>query len=64
MTADKSDAKTGKKRVHLEQVKNRHTNHWDLDMLSREELDRLMTGDEAPASPQPAAAAKAKQPSD
>lgn len=32
-----------KARIFREQVKDRHTSHWDLDMLSKEELDALMS---------------------
>jgi predicted transposase YbfD/YdcC len=31
-----------KKKVLREEIKDRHTSHWDMDMLSREELERLM----------------------
>jgi hypothetical protein len=30
-----------KKRVHFENIKAQHTSHWDLDYLSRAELDEL-----------------------
>jgi hypothetical protein len=30
-----------KKRVYYEDIKARHTSHWDLDYLSRAELDAL-----------------------
>lgn len=30
-----------KTRVHLDQVKERHTTHWDLDVLPTEEVERL-----------------------
>jgi|GEM_PF-2612032 len=32
-----------KQRVIKEDVKDRHTSHWDLDYVSREELEQLMT---------------------
>jgi hypothetical protein len=32
-----------KARIFREQVKDRHTAHWDLDMLSREELEAVMS---------------------
>lgn len=34
-----------KKRLFREEVKDRHTSHWDLDMMSREELEEMMAGD-------------------
>lgn len=34
--------RTRKKRIIHEQVKDRHTSHWDLDLLSREQLEALM----------------------
>lgn len=30
-----------KKKIVREEIKDRHTSHWDLDMLTREELERL-----------------------
>ena len=30
-----------KKKIVCEEIKDRHTSHWDLDMLTREELERL-----------------------
>lgn len=32
-----------KARLYREEIKDRHTNHWDLDMASREELENLMS---------------------
>lgn len=31
-----------KKKVLREEIKDRHTSHWDMDMLSRKELEKLM----------------------
>ena len=31
------------KRVLREEIKDRHTSHWDMDLLSREELEKLMS---------------------
>lgn len=31
------------KKIVREEIKDRHTSHWDMDMLSREELEALMT---------------------
>ena len=31
------------KKIMREEIKDRHTSHWDMDMLSREELEALMT---------------------
>ena len=31
-----------KKKVLREEIKDRHTSHWDMDMLSREELEKLL----------------------
>lgn len=39
--ADRPRAK--KPRLHYEEVKARHTSHWDLDYLPLSELDRFMT---------------------
>lgn len=33
-----------KQRIMREQIKDRHTSHWDLDLLSSAELEALMTG--------------------
>lgn len=33
-----------KKRLFREEVKDRHTSHWDMDMMSREELETMMAG--------------------
>lgn len=42
--ADSEDktSQVKKKKVLREEIKDRHTSHWDLDMLSREELEKLM----------------------
>lgn len=37
-----------KKRLFREEVKDRHTSHWDLDMMSREELEEMMAGTKKP----------------
>ena len=34
-----------KARIIREDVKELHTSHWDLDYVSREELERLMIGE-------------------
>ncbi|MCB1671369.1 MAG: hypothetical protein R3F41_12300 [Gammaproteobacteria bacterium] len=47
---EKSKKPTKKARVFREQVKDRHTSHWDLDYLSRAELERLMLGDRSSES--------------
>lgn len=31
-----------KKRLFREEIKDRHTSHWDIDMMSREELETMM----------------------
>lgn len=31
-----------KKRLFREEIKDRHTSHWDMDMMSREELETMM----------------------
>ena len=33
-----------KKRLFREEVKDRHTSHWDMDMMSRKELEAMMAG--------------------
>jgi len=38
---DKATRKTAK--ILREEIKDRHTSHWDLDMLSHKELEELMT---------------------
>jgi hypothetical protein len=42
--ADSEDktSQVKKKKVLREEIKDRHTSHWDMDMLSREELEKLM----------------------
>lgn len=34
-------------KLFREDVKDRHTSHWDLDLLSREDLERLMAADQS-----------------
>ena len=34
------------KKVLSEEIKDRHTSHWDMDMMSRAELEALMKGRE------------------
>jgi hypothetical protein len=31
------------KKIVREEIKDRHTSHWDMDMMSREELEAFMT---------------------
>jgi hypothetical protein len=31
------------KKIVREEIKDRHTSHWDMDMMSRAELEALMT---------------------
>ncbi len=40
-----------KQRLFREEIKDRHTSHWDLDMMTREELEAVMAkkADPAPA---------------
>ena len=42
--ADSEDktSQVKKKKGLREAIKDRHTSHWDMDMLSREELEKLM----------------------
>jgi hypothetical protein len=42
-----------KARIFREQVKDRQTAHWDLDMLSRKELEALMSRGTRSDSPSP-----------
>lgn len=35
-------------KLHLDEVKLRHTSHWDSDYMSREEFDRYMRGETDP----------------
>jgi len=37
-------------KIVRESVKDLHTSHWDLDMLSREELEQLMAPERRPKS--------------
>lgn len=46
---DQATRKTSK--IHREEIKDRHTSHWDLDLLSHEELEALMTS-QTPGSSQ------------
>ena len=34
---------TKPKKIVREEIKDRHTSHWDMDMMSREELEAFMT---------------------
>lgn len=54
-----SDMKStaGKSRIIREPVKDKHTSHWDMDMLSRAELEALMvtnkrTAEDTPQDPE------------
>jgi len=40
-----------KKRLFREEVKDRHTSHWDIDMMSREELEAMMAGSKKSDAP-------------
>jgi hypothetical protein len=40
--SNKGIAALKKQRLFREEIKDRHTSHWDLDMLSREELEAAM----------------------
>jgi hypothetical protein len=31
----------GKAEIHSEEVKDRHTSHWDMDYMTREEMDAV-----------------------
>ena len=35
-------------RVYMDEVKLRHTSHWDADFMSREEFDAYMRGENVP----------------
>ncbi|MES1945664.1 hypothetical protein PC39_16156 [Salinisphaera sp. PC39] len=39
--SDTDDKNRKKTRVHVDEVKERHTTHWDLDVLPEAEVDRL-----------------------
>ena len=41
-----------KKRVIREDVKDKHTSHWDQDMLSWSELEALMQSKTLPSGPE------------
>ena len=43
--SESTDRTEKKARIIREDVKELHTSHWDLDYVSREELERLMTGE-------------------
>ena len=43
-----SDKARKKPRVIREEVKDRHTSHWDLDYVSRADLEELMSRPKAP----------------
>lgn len=51
--------KTGKTKLFREAVKDQHTSHWDLDMLTWEELETMLgdadAGKETEAGADPAA---------
>ena len=40
---EKNTAASKTKKIVREEIKDRHTSHWDMDMMSREELEALMT---------------------
>ena len=37
------DTAAKSKKIVREEIKDRHTSHWDMDMMSRAELEALMT---------------------
>ena len=37
-----SDTEKKQTRLFLESVKDRHTSHWDLDLVSKDELEAIM----------------------
>jgi hypothetical protein len=43
-----------KQRLFREEIKDRHTSHWDLDMMTREELEAAMAqkADKTEAEPE------------
>lgn len=43
-----SDKAPKKPKVIREEVKDRHTSHWDLDYVSRADLEELMSRPKAP----------------
>lgn len=51
----KSSQKSGSRKARLirEEVKEQHTSHWDLDMLSKEQLETLMKKKPAPKKDSP-----------
>lgn len=39
-----------RKKLFRDEVKERHTSHWDLDMMSHEELEAMMAKKKSPAA--------------
>ncbi|NMG04561.1 hypothetical protein [Azoarcus taiwanensis] len=46
-----ADRATRRFRIYQDEVKLRHTSHWDMDTMSRSELDAYMTGNQQHADP-------------
>jgi len=42
LDGEKNGGKAKKSKMFREEVKDRHTTHWDLDYISQDELERLM----------------------
>ena len=42
-TSESVDIAAKPKKIVREEIKDRHTSHWDMDMMSRAELEALMT---------------------
>ncbi len=42
-SSESLDTAAKPKKIVREEIKDRHTSHWDMDMMSRAELEALMT---------------------
>ena len=42
-SSESLDTAAKPKKIVREEIKDRHTSHWDTDMMSRAELEALMT---------------------
>ncbi|MFU2489163.1 hypothetical protein [Thauera sp. WH-1] len=56
-------ARKPKMQIFQDEVKLAHTKHWDMDMMSRAELEAYMAAQASPGAPSSAAQRSAAEPS-
>lgn len=56
-------ARKPKMQIFQDEVKLAHTKHWDIDMMSRAELEAYMAAQASPGAPSSAAQRSAAEPS-